>query len=349
MSLVNRHSSGWYDSDSDGIPFIVCSTVENEWVPVFVPDTHMKVPSRNTTSGEWFYYITIPNKYVDEIKTRAFRSSLETQRYISCVKFPKTDIVFYVKKGLIYEVEKGGNLKILLCSAYNKEHPSTYNVFVHPDIFGDVTYTRIKYYVLKYYVYESTRENNEMVVTCNIKKKCFSPTKIIKHFNNVEQEDNFLDIIKGFIANVELPVVLPTVVPEVEVEEILEPEVEEISPIITQVQIEQVLDELPVNMPTAAEFADAEEQVDDIQWATHIEEGLFSQTHLDDSEILVTATDRGVEIHEAYASQITENSLEEGTSYGYIDPDDVIFRQEGMVARRTRRNPSRSFRTGGIS
>lgn len=76
----------------------------------------------------------------------------------------------------------------------------------------------------------------------------------------------------------------------------------------------------------------------------------------DDSEVLVTAAGRGVEIYEQLISEITEvpeayieNSLEEGTSYGYVDDESQIFRQEGMVARRTRRNHSRSFRTGGIS
>ena len=376
MSLVDTYSRGWNDTDALGIPFLICSTYGNEWIPTYADETRMNVSDVNRGLYDFFYYITIPSTYVTEITTGKLRNALYQSKYIHRVKFPKTDIIFYVRKGLIYEVKKNGELKILLCSAYNKEEPDVFKLFIHPDVLGDTTYTRIKYYVLKYFVYEGTSRDNELVVTRKIKQKCFNPAKAIKIFGNVEEEDAFTDTIKRSIVNVRervLPVIEPEV-EEVEVEVIPESEVEEVP--ITQMQIEQALDELPVELPTAAEFNDAEEQVTELDWSipgtnVHYFAGVDSVTinpassttigevedlsglmpnsddiedfwglWLDSTNQIPTESTNDVDVDSG------EVSPEQGTAYGYVDDEEMIFRQ-GPQRRRGGRDPSRSYITGG--
>ena len=295
MGLFNTSGSRNTDIPA-GYKHILCSTENNNYIPLYVRDKQVMTDFNDNIYYQLEYPI-IQETFQD---TKLLKNVIEGHSLSARFYYTKEDLEIYVDKGLIYLVE-GQNIKILLASVISKEAffdrslanmnsisrrrarrnnttiirgAEHYKLLIDPNVFTNSKYSRVMYYVKKYFIDDAANKGIEVVLTTDIKSYCFNPAQVRITGVSITEINARLNNYKKLIASTERT--LPAMI-EVEeeteesisqhIDEILE-EVEEEVHVLNQEGIEIRTGVTITNVtitnvtpPTADEFSEAEEPV----------------------------------------------------------------------------------------
>ena len=295
MGLFNTSGSRNTDIPA-GYKHILCSTENNNYIPLYVRNKQVMTDFNDNIYYQLEYPI-IQETFQD---TKLLKNVIEGHSLSARFYYTKEDLEIYVDKGLIYLVE-GQNIKILLASVISKEAffdrslanmnsisrrrarrnnttiirgAEHYKLLIDPNVFTNSKYSRVMYYVKKYFIDDAANKGIEVVLTTDIKSYCFNPAQVRITGVSITEINARLNNYKKLIASTERT--LPAMI-EVEeeteesisqhIDEILE-EVEEEVHVLNQEGIEIRTGVTITNVtitnvtpPTADEFSEAEEPV----------------------------------------------------------------------------------------
>ena len=186
--------------------------------------------------------------------TKLLKNVIEGHSLSARFYYTKEDLEIYVDKGLIYLVE-GQNIKILLASVISKEAffdrslanmnsisrrrgrrnitttnirgAEHYKLLIDPNVFTNSKYSRVMYYVKKYFIDDAANKGIEVVLTTDIKSYCFNPAQVRITGDSITEINARLNNYKKLIASTErtLPAMIEV---EEETEESISQHIDEI-------------------------------------------------------------------------------------------------------------------------
>jgi hypothetical protein len=276
MGLFNTSGSRNTDIPA-GYKHILCSTENNNYIPLYVRDKQVMTDFNDNIYYQLEYPI-IQETFQD---TKLLKNVIEGHSLSARFYYTKEDLEIYVDKGLIYLVE-GQNIKILLASVISKEaffdrslanmnsisrrrgrrNTTTttnirgaehYKLLIDPNVFTNSKYSRVMYYVKKYFIDDAANKGIEVVLTTDIKSYCFNPAQVRITGVSITEINARLNNYKNLIASTERT--LPTMVEvEEETEESISQHIDEILEEVEEPEMDETFAVIQDDNETEDEF-----------------------------------------------------------------------------------------------